>query len=146
MFSDTRPSRARDWILSGLVAFAFTSYMARSNISVASESMKSALGLTNVQMGQVFTAFLIGYTQFQIVGGAIGCSRGFQQLPHFNEEGGPLQWPGGLEIIQPIKEKRAPSSRLPIPSHRADRRQPATWYNSIPNALIPLDVAVFTFS
>lgn len=66
------PGRARRWILAGLVAFAFTSYLARTNISVASEKMIPALGLTKIQMGQVFTAFLIGYAAFQIVGGVIG--------------------------------------------------------------------------
>lgn len=72
MIAGARRSRARSWILTGLVAFAFTSYMARTNISVASEKMIPALGLTKIQMGQVFTAFLIGYALFQIAGGAIG--------------------------------------------------------------------------
>jgi len=60
------------WIIAGLAGFAMASYMARSNISVASESMLPALGLTKVQMGQVFSAFLIGYALFQVAGGVIG--------------------------------------------------------------------------
>lgn len=63
---------ARTWIVAGLAAFAFTSYMARSNISIASEAMIPALGLSKIQMGQVFSAFLVGYALFQIAGGAIG--------------------------------------------------------------------------
>jgi len=72
MSAGARLGRAQRWILSGLVAFAFTSYLVRTNISVASVRMIPALNLTKVEMGQVFTAFLIGYALFQIVGGALG--------------------------------------------------------------------------
>lgn len=61
----------RWWMMTGLAAFALLSYMARANISIAAEPMMHALGLTKIQMGQVFTSFLIGYAMFQIPGGAL---------------------------------------------------------------------------
>ena len=62
----------RLWMLAALAGFALVSYMARANISIASELMMPALGLTKVQMGQIFTSFLLGYSLFQIPGGALG--------------------------------------------------------------------------
>jgi ACS family glucarate transporter-like MFS transporter len=67
-----RPSSVRWWTLSGLTGFALVSYLERSNISIAAEVMMPALGLDKVQMGQIFTSFLIGYAIFQIPGGWIG--------------------------------------------------------------------------
>ncbi len=59
-------------ILVLLAAFAFVSYLLRTNISVAAELMMPDLGLTKIQMGQIFTGFLIGYALFQIPGGLLG--------------------------------------------------------------------------
>lgn len=58
--------------MAALSGFALVSYMARANISVAAEAMIPALGISHVQMGQIFTSFLIGYGIFQIPGGALG--------------------------------------------------------------------------
>ena len=55
-----------------LAGFALVSYMARANISIAAEVMIPALGLTKVQMGQIFTSFLVGYAIFQVPGGVLG--------------------------------------------------------------------------
>jgi len=60
------------WVVAGLGGFAAASYLARANISVASEAMGVALHLDHVQMGEVFSAFLAGYALFQIAAGAIG--------------------------------------------------------------------------
>jgi ACS family glucarate transporter-like MFS transporter len=46
------------------------------NISIASKFMMPELGLTQIQMGQVFSSFLIGYTIFQIPAGIWGDRRG----------------------------------------------------------------------
>jgi MFS transporter, ACS family, glucarate transporter len=71
-----RPNAAKSpagwWLVSALTAFSMTSYLARANISVASEGMSTDLGLNHVQMGEVFSSFLCGYALFQIAGGAIG--------------------------------------------------------------------------
>lgn len=62
----------RWWVMAALAGFALVSYMARANISVAAEAMIPALGLSHVQMGQIFTSFLVGYAIFQVPGGALG--------------------------------------------------------------------------
>src|ERR1051326_2268643 len=61
------------WLIAGMVgAFAFVSYIERMNISVAAELMMPDLGLTKVQMGQVFSSFLVGYAIFQVPAGKLG--------------------------------------------------------------------------
>jgi ACS family glucarate transporter-like MFS transporter len=60
------------WLVGCLAAFSMTSYLVRANISIASETMGTELGLNHVQMGEVFSSFLAGYALFQIAGGAIG--------------------------------------------------------------------------
>lgn len=59
-------------ILPLLWSFAFLSYLLRTNIAVAQQSMGRELGWSNVQIGYVFSAFLIGYTIFQIPAGTLG--------------------------------------------------------------------------
>ena len=55
-----------------LASFTFVSYLLRTNISVAAELMMPALGLSKIDMGQIFTSFLIGYAIFQVPGGLLG--------------------------------------------------------------------------
>ena len=64
-----RPTNIRWWIVGMLTALAFVSYLQRINISVAAELMVPELHLSKIQMGQVFSSFLIGYALFQIPGG-----------------------------------------------------------------------------
>ncbi len=52
-----------------LTAFAFVSYMQRINISVAAVLMAPELHFSKIQMGQIFSSFLVGYAIFQIPGG-----------------------------------------------------------------------------
>jgi ACS family glucarate transporter-like MFS transporter len=47
-------------------------YIDRVNISVTARQIMPALGLTDVQMGQVFSAFFLGYALFQVPGGWFG--------------------------------------------------------------------------
>ncbi len=55
-----------------LVGFSVVSYVERMNISVAAEFMMPELGITQIQMGQVFSAFLLGYSLLQIPMGMLG--------------------------------------------------------------------------
>src|SRR4051812_26944866 len=55
-----------------LWGFAFLSYLLRMNIAVAQQYMARELHFTDVQVGSIFSAFLIGYTLFQIPGGVLG--------------------------------------------------------------------------
>lgn len=66
------PSRTRWVILSLLLAISIITYIDRVNISVAARQIMPALGLTDVQMGQVFSAFVLGYALCQIPGGWLG--------------------------------------------------------------------------
>ena len=61
------------WLIASLAgAFAFVSYVQRMNISVAAELMMPELGLTKIEMGQVFSSFLLGYAIFQVPAGRLG--------------------------------------------------------------------------
>ena len=55
-----------------LFAFAFTGYVQRTSVSVAAERMMPELGLTQVEVGWLFTAFLFTYAIFQLPGALIG--------------------------------------------------------------------------
>jgi MFS transporter, ACS family, glucarate transporter len=58
------------WLILGLLfAISVVTYIDRVNISVTARQMMPALGLTDQQMGFVFSAFVIGYALFQVPGG-----------------------------------------------------------------------------
>ena len=65
------PSTTRS-ILPPLWAFAFLSYLLRTNIAVAQQYMARDLHWNNTQIGYIFTAFLVGYTTFQVPAGVLG--------------------------------------------------------------------------
>ena len=67
--SAMKASNVRWWIVGMLTVFGFVSYLQRINISVAAELMAPELHLSKIQMGQIFSSFLIGYAIFQIPGG-----------------------------------------------------------------------------
>ncbi len=64
--------RGQGWVIAGTAAFALVSYFERTNISITAELMIPALGITKVQMGTIFTSFLVGYAVFQVPGGMAG--------------------------------------------------------------------------
>lgn len=66
------PTRIRWVILFLLLLISIITYIDRVNISVTARQMMPALGLTDVQMGQIFSAFVFGYALFQIPGGWLG--------------------------------------------------------------------------
>ena len=70
--AELKPSHTRWTILSLLLLISIITYIDRVNISVTARQMIPALGLTNVQMGQIFSAFVLGYALFQIPGGWLG--------------------------------------------------------------------------
>ena len=62
----------RPWRLVALLSCTATaSYLARVNVSVAGVMMMRDLGLSQQDMGQVFSAFLVGYALCQIPGGML---------------------------------------------------------------------------
>ena len=75
-----RLPRIRYPVFAMLFAFAFTGYVQRSGVSVAAERMMPELGLSQVQIGWLFTAFLITYAVFQIPGALIGQVLGARRI------------------------------------------------------------------
>ncbi len=67
------PSSPRSpWPWVGLLcATATASYLCRVNVSVAGVLLMEELGLSQAQMGRVFSAFLLGYALFMVPGGAL---------------------------------------------------------------------------
>ena len=62
----------RPWTLVALLATTATaSYLARVNVSVAGALMMHDLALDQVQMGRVFSAFLLGYALCQVPAGML---------------------------------------------------------------------------
>ncbi len=64
--------RIRSLVFAMLFAFAFTGYVQRTSISIAAERMMPELGLTQVQVGWLFTSFLFTYAVFQLPGALLG--------------------------------------------------------------------------
>ena len=67
-----RPTRARQWVIVFAVTLAIITYVDRVCISQAESFIRQDLGLTKVQMGYVFSAFLFAYSLFEIPGGWLG--------------------------------------------------------------------------
>ena len=65
------PSRIgfRDLLILWLFVLSAVGFMDRTNISIAGPAIRSELRLDDVHLGWVFSAFLIGYAAFQVVGG-----------------------------------------------------------------------------
>lgn len=64
--------RVRWWILTLIIASAFTGYVQRTSVAIAAERIMPELGLSQVQVGWLLTAFLIGYAVFQLPGALVG--------------------------------------------------------------------------
>ncbi len=64
--------RIRSLVFAMIFAYAFTGYVQRTSVSIAAERMMPELGLTQVQVGWLFTAFLLAYAVFQIPGALFG--------------------------------------------------------------------------
>lgn len=67
-----RPPRARWIVLALLFAVSVVTYIDRVNIAVTARQMMPAFGLTDSQMGRIFSAFVLGYALFQLPGGWLG--------------------------------------------------------------------------
>ena len=64
-------STPRWGIVTILAGLGLVSYLTRMNLSVAAKFMMPELGLTEIQMGQIFAAFMVGYTLCQIPAGLL---------------------------------------------------------------------------
>src|SRR6478735_7924053 len=70
--ASAHPTGVRWRIVALLAGFSLVSYALRTNISIAAALMRTDLHLTQVQLGRIFTAFLLGYALFQAPAGALG--------------------------------------------------------------------------
>ncbi len=70
--SRSRDSGVRWRILALIVVASFTAYLLRTNMSVVGERVIDDLGLSEAELGMIFSAFALGYAIFQIPGGALG--------------------------------------------------------------------------
>ena len=69
---ETRPTYARWTILSFVFLISVVTVVDRVNISVAAQYIMPEYGLSQVQMGTIFSAFIVGYTLSFIPGGWLG--------------------------------------------------------------------------
>jgi ACS family glucarate transporter-like MFS transporter len=67
----SRPSHVRWFLIFLLFTLSAVAFLDRVNISIAGSSLAAAYHLSNVQLGWVFSAFLIGYALFQTPGGRL---------------------------------------------------------------------------
>ena len=66
---DLKATRVRWFLVFFLFVLSAVSYLDRVNLSIAGGSIADAYGLTDVQLGPVFSALVAGYALFQTVGG-----------------------------------------------------------------------------
>jgi len=69
--SAARTSNVRWFLIFWLFILSAVSYLDRVNISIAGGSIAEAYQLSDVQLGKVFSAMLVGYALFQTVGGRL---------------------------------------------------------------------------
>ncbi len=67
-----RDSGIRWRIMLLIVVASFIAYLLRSNMSIIGEDLIADLGLTEQQLGLIFSSFAAGYALFQIPGGFLG--------------------------------------------------------------------------
>ena len=61
------------WVLLLLIVVAsFVSYVLRTNLSIVGPAMIAELGISEIELGVVLSAFALGYTIFQFPGGVFG--------------------------------------------------------------------------
>jgi ACS family glucarate transporter-like MFS transporter len=69
--TNTATSHVRWFLVFWLFVLSAVSYLDRVNISIAGGSIAEAYHLSDVQLGKVFSAMLVGYALFQTVGGRL---------------------------------------------------------------------------
>jgi sugar phosphate permease len=79
--------KATHVVLAMLCVMYFITYVDRVNIGTAASEIQKELGLTNTQLGLVFSAFAYPYLLFQIIGGWVAAVRGSRRQP-FGRKGG----------------------------------------------------------
>src|SRR5258706_4330671 len=73
--------KATHVVLAMLCIMYFITYVDRVNISTAASEIQKELGLSNTQLGLVFSAFAYPYLLFQVIGGLVGERLRARQTP-----------------------------------------------------------------
>lgn len=101
----TQPVRSRRQVVVLLSAFSLVGYVLRMNISVAAPFMMTDLHLDKIQMGRVFTSFMVGYALFQIPWGVSGDRLG---------SGRTLTWSAVVWTVTTVLTGLVPGALLPV--------------------------------
>lgn len=72
----TRRIQMRGFLVFWLFMLSAIAFLDRTNISIAGSAIRDELGIDNLQLGWVFSSFLLGYAAFQVVGGWLACRFG----------------------------------------------------------------------
>ena len=67
--ASAKPTKVRWQILGLMLLLSMITYLDRVNISIAARHMTSNYGLSDVQMGKIFSAFIVAYGLFQVPSG-----------------------------------------------------------------------------
>ena len=84
----TRRLKVRGLLVIWLFVMSAVAFMDRTNISIAGPAIRDELGINNLQLGWVFSSFLVGYAAFQVVGGWLAWRFG----PRLALAGGVVWW------------------------------------------------------
>ena len=68
--------QVRSLLVFWLFVLSAVAFLDRTNISIAGLAIQHELGIDNLHLGWVFSAFLVGYAAFQVVGGWMACRFG----------------------------------------------------------------------
>jgi MFS transporter, ACS family, glucarate transporter len=86
--TDSGGSHVRWFLIAWLFVLSAVAFLDRVNISIAGGSLAAAYHLSNVQLGWVFSSFLVGYALFQTPGGRLADRLG----PRRMLAGGVIWW------------------------------------------------------
>ena len=75
-----RHTHVRWGILGLLFLISVVTFLDRINIAVAGKQMSESLGLSDLEFGAIFSAFVVGYALFQVPGGWLGDRLGHKKV------------------------------------------------------------------
>ena len=97
----------RMFLVFWLFVLSAVAFLDRTNISIAGPAIRSELGIDNVRLGWVFSAFLIGYAGFQVVGGWLADRLGSRRILAFG-----VLWWGAFTALTAAISPRLPHALL----------------------------------
>ncbi|HUH62110.1 MAG TPA: MFS transporter [Terracidiphilus sp.] len=97
----------RTYLVLWLFVLSAVAFLDRTNVSIAGPAIQRELGIDNIHLGWIFSAFLLGYAVFQIVGGWLAGRFG----PRLTLAAGVLWW-GVFTALTTIASPRLPRALL----------------------------------